>query len=286
MKKYILSSLFILTVLFTGFSKVHAGVLFPSHAPGETMYSLQEIYDLATASTTTSIGNGAPFNRPSSVSGSMVTLEQLYNAVLALRISSSNNDLDGSAGTRNESGILRVLDVIDSPSQSSLKVEEYSISGLNDVISFVIEAENSDIDIGTIQLKVETELSNVEDVISDFIIEIDGQQFDDWSYLEGSSSTVAIVQFDIKNDMTLEINNPVNAYVRVKFKQLSGNYDIGETVKIFVEQNSILGTDSNEVSSEGVVEGYIYDLQLTIDSVEDLEGSEGDEEDPIDLFLM
>jgi hypothetical protein len=82
MKNKIITAIIVLTIALVGTPQVNAGTLYPTSEPGETMYSLQEIYNLVTASTTSAIGNGSPINTPSTVNGSMVTLTQLYNAIL------------------------------------------------------------------------------------------------------------------------------------------------------------------------------------------------------------
>jgi hypothetical protein len=83
MKKTIINFALLGAFSIIAIPTVDAGTLYPTSQPGESMYSLQEIYDLITSATTAQIGNGSSITVPE-VAGSMVTLTELYNAVLAL----------------------------------------------------------------------------------------------------------------------------------------------------------------------------------------------------------
>ncbi|MEY4440875.1 MAG: hypothetical protein RLY49_501 [Candidatus Parcubacteria bacterium] len=66
------------------------GTLYPTSAPGETMYSIEEIYNLITASTTAELGSGE-FMGASDKTNGTITLKDLYEAAFALRSSMSNS---------------------------------------------------------------------------------------------------------------------------------------------------------------------------------------------------
>lgn len=267
MKKYIITTLVALTITLTGAQQTSAGTLFPTHVPGETMYSLQEIYNLAIASTTSSIGNGLPFNRPASVNGSMITLEDLYNAVFALKNASSTDDGGGDddtgTETRTEDGRLYVSTSQDNPESRILIVDEDSKSDEQAIFAFNLEAEESDIDIQTVQIEIETGDANVSDIVSDFILEIDGEEFDDWSFMgnDYGSTTTAIIEFDIDGDYTINIDEEVPVFVLAEFKAANGtNYNSGETIKASIANEAITGEDLDDVISGGIAEGNIHEL--------------------------
>jgi hypothetical protein len=123
-------------------TQVYAGTLFPptGSQPGETMYSLQEIYNLVTASTTSNIGDGSSFETPVIVgnTGSMITLTELYNAVLALKNAGSVVDTNNNDDTNDNATTTPVVPE-DLTDHSNISVELKMTSSAN-LIRFEVTA--------------------------------------------------------------------------------------------------------------------------------------------------
>jgi hypothetical protein len=96
------------------------GTLYPTTAPGETMYSIEEIYNLLLNSTKVEVGSG-DFNSPIEKSDGTISLKDLYNAALTLRNLVDEEDDDDTDEDENtvtpdnselftEVSTMRVLD--------------------------------------------------------------------------------------------------------------------------------------------------------------------------------
>lgn len=81
MNKYLKTSIYLLVAILVGFTASYAGNLVPPSSPSNTMYSLEDIYNLATDNTEATLGEGDIPETPSSVSSTGVTLTQVYEAV-------------------------------------------------------------------------------------------------------------------------------------------------------------------------------------------------------------
>ena len=83
MKKYLQIGFLVLSAFVIGafVRSVIAGSLTPPGEPANTMYSLEDIYNLANDSTTADEGSGTIPETPNNVSETGVTLTQVYDAV-------------------------------------------------------------------------------------------------------------------------------------------------------------------------------------------------------------
>lgn len=151
-------------------TQVQAGTLYPTTPVGESMYSLEEIYDLITASTTSSEANGATIVVPGTVTPTMRTLTELYNAVLVLRNSNTGGT---TTGTSTDSGTGTTTPPV--PGEPALIVEEGSVSKT----AVITDADNT---MGTFTIKF-----NVNALEEDFYISEDGFDF----VIEGATTSIA-----------------------------------------------------------------------------------------------
>ena len=109
MKKYLQISLLILSAFIMGavVRSVVAGSLTSPGEPANTMYSLEDIYNLANDSTTADEGSGTIPETPNNVSETGVTLTQVYDAVASALASAGGGLLTtGQTGCWNASGGL------------------------------------------------------------------------------------------------------------------------------------------------------------------------------------
>lgn len=74
------------------------GTLYPTSAPGETMYSIEEIYNLLMNSRKVEIGSGEFLSAPEKIEGT-ISLKELYEAALMLRNLVDEEDDTNGDGT-------------------------------------------------------------------------------------------------------------------------------------------------------------------------------------------
>ncbi len=162
------------------------------------------------------------------------------------------------AGTDEE---LNVSTSTEDPDATTLKVEDNAKSDSFAIFAFDLEAEENDIEIDTIDLEIVTD-STTSDVISDLVLEIDGEEFDDWSYVAGGTST-RTVTFDINGDFTVEADSEVVVVLMAEFKAANGtNYDAGETVSVSIDNGDIEGEGADDISSDGTASGEEHTLSV------------------------
>jgi hypothetical protein len=77
---YIVTPLFVVILIITGFYIAHAGSLTPLALPANTMYTLTDIYNLASGTTGT-LGSGVIPATPGSASSTFHTITEIYNAL-------------------------------------------------------------------------------------------------------------------------------------------------------------------------------------------------------------
>jgi Fe-S cluster assembly iron-binding protein IscA len=102
-------------------------------------------------------------------------------------------------------------------------------------------------------------------VISDLILEIDGEQFDDWNFVSGGNGTsTRVVEFDIDGEYTLDADDEVTAVLIAEFKAANGsNYNPGVTINASILDGAIEGEGADDVISEGVASGDTHTLEIS-----------------------
>lgn len=212
MKKTLITTLAILSVLVTT-AEVEAGTLYPTSAPGESMYSLQELYDLLTSGISSEEGNGAAFATPSTVNGSMVTLSDLYAAIAEITTPAATGEFSlVQDGTENED--VEVQADATTPNVNLFTGKATSVGGhsvIHKVSVRIISSETALHDvIQNVKLKINGNTVSVQapSVNSSTI---------DFAYLSSQ------VEADEDTIMTIE----------AEFKPQAGNYEeTGEKVRV------------------------------------------------------
>jgi peptidoglycan hydrolase-like protein with peptidoglycan-binding domain len=160
------------------------------------------------------------------------------------------------AGADEELNVSSSKDDLDS---TTLKVEDDKKSDMHAIFAFDLEAEDNDIEIDTVELVLETS-ATTSNMISDLVLEIDGEEFDDWSYVDGGTSTRTIV-FDIDGDYTIDADDEVTAVLYAEFKAANGtNYSSGVTIEASIEDGAIEGEGADDVISDGTANGETHTL--------------------------
>lgn len=156
---------------------------------------------------------------------------------------------------------LKVSSSKSDPDSTTLKVEDNKKSSLHEIFVFDVEAEESDIEIDRVKIFIETSAITAN-IISDLVLEIDGEEFDDWSYVSGGNGTsTRVVEFDIDRDFTIEADNEVEFVLLAEFKAANGsNYSSGETIRASIVDDYITGEGADDVVSDGTATGETHTL--------------------------
>lgn len=161
---------------------------------------------------------------------------------------------------------LNVSTSSDDPETETYQVYDDEKSDFHSIFAFDIEAEESDVEFDTVTLRVTTS-ATTSTMVDDFVLEIDGEEFDDWSYVgtpAAGSSTVS-VEFDIDGDYTLDADSEVTAVLKAKFKAANGtNYSSSSTNTILARilDGGIEGEGADDIDSDGNVTGDTHTLSV------------------------
>lgn len=190
---------------------------------------------------------------------------------------------------------LNVSSSSEDPEADTFKVEDNKKSESYAIFAFDLEAQESDVEINTVDIEVETGTTtvDVDDMVSEFTLEIDGEEFNDWSYVDADdgATTTATIQFDIDKDYTLEADSEVTVVLMAEFKAANGtNYDSGETITASIADEAIDGEGSDDIVSDGAATGEEHTVSLAgivvpVSSIETTEDTQGDN-DTTGLFTI
>jgi len=137
----------------------------------------------------------------------------------------------------------------ENPDATTLQLDDNGKSGWLSVFVFDLDTDDSTNDITVNEIPVTIELTGgaeFGDVISDLKLVVDGEEFDDWEFTTGSSTTATVVvTFDTDGDLVIEAGDRVAAELQVEFKKLTGGFE-GDKIK-----GSVTTTNANNIDAEG-----------------------------------
>jgi len=159
---------------------------------------------------------------------------------------------------------LKVSSSKNDPESTTLKVEDDKKSDEYTIFTFELEAEDNDIDISTVTINVDTLTADIDDVVDEFILVIDGEEFDDWDYVSGIIGTDHDIEFDIDEDFTLDEDDEIEISLVVKFNAANdSNYaSTGETISANVVAGAVEGEGADDIDSTGVASGDTHNLEV------------------------
>lgn len=152
---------------------------------------------------------------------------------LGLDVQGPSSNMTGETFEMIEEGDNDDLDLTSSsenPDATTLEVDddnnkEYAI------FAFELDADDSDNDIDLDNLYIDVSAGGAfpafdtpGELVDDFRIEIDGESFDAESWTGTSSSSPAVVQFDIDGDFTIEAGEAVNVVLYADFNDVSTSF--------------------------------------------------------------
>jgi hypothetical protein len=168
---------------------------------------------------------------------------------------------DGSEITVSESD--------DNPDSGIIVIDDEDETDDVDVLAFEIESEDSAFELNEIRVYATSSSSSVASLVSELILEIDGQEFD--GDLVGSGTSV-YYSFDIDGDVEIDEDDIAEAVVRASFNKQEGNYSAsGESIMFAVEGNATsvqgesvsTGDDIEDDDISGTAEGNEMNLALS-----------------------
>jgi len=186
------------------------------------------------------------------------------------------------------------------PDGQTIVVDDKSTTNDITILRYEIEADDADIDIDTLVIRIDTPGEQVEDVLNDIEIMIDGQRISD----EGTTNSLAQIGtrsyvyqagdagaavpntdgqtlpnglatgeaiwyvFDVDDDVTINDNQSVDVEVNVDFRQQTGNYTNGTTIQARVttlERNLTRAEGRDDLrASDGSFSGSAIDEPHTL----------------------
>ncbi len=135
------------------------------------------------------------------------------------------------------------------PDSTDIVVDETSTTKNVTILEYKIKAEDNDIDLNDLSVKLTTS-DLISEVVSDIRIEVDGNSFNDDSNTTLASTSVTYT-FDIDGDVTVDEGDEVIVKVMVDFKRQDTNYANGTTIKAEVGSTEVDATDAEGADDLG-----------------------------------
>lgn len=169
-------------------------------------------------------------------------------------------EVDFSVEVEGDGEELNVSTSSSDPESETLKVEDDAKSDQYTIFVFDLEAEESDVELDQITL-VATTSGTTTNIISDLVLEIDGEEFDDWSYVTSSATTTKSIVFDIDGDFTIDADSEVEVVLKAEFKAANvTNYSSGATIAVGITGGAVEGEGADDVDSTGSASGDAHTL--------------------------
>lgn len=157
---------------------------------------------------------------------------------------------------------LTVRSSSEDPEASVLQVEDDGRSDWYTLFVFDLEADENDIELNDFAVDFTTGTADVEDIIDDVQLVIDGEEFDDFDW--NGTGTFASTTFDIDGDYAVEDGDRVEVEVMARFKSANGvNYSPGETIQASVDGMNIEGEGADDLVADGSATGDTHTLQVS-----------------------
>lgn len=170
------------------------------------------------------------------------------------------------------------------PDATTFLVDEDDKSDWFEVFAFRIEAEESDVDLEDLVLTVTTSETEYENIVSDVAIEIDGEEFDDYTVAD-EDTTTADLTFDIDSDYTIDADDTVEVVVKMEFLRALA-YTSGTTT-VQVQTVSVSGEGADDLTDTATVTGEEHTLSTAPATISNISWvkSESDLTGTLDFFF-
>lgn len=171
---------------------------------------------------------------------------------------SESTEFEIEAGSDGDVSIRESDDDLDA---SILVVDINDKKGPYEVFRFEVDnSEDADVLLNTLVLTASTSDSDIDDVVSDITIEVDGEEFD-FDTASTTQGNVGEYTFDFEDngdEISVEKDTRVEVVVMVEFKQAGtafANYADGATVQFGIGKINGATYGSNAITAEGATTG-------------------------------
>jgi peptidoglycan hydrolase-like protein with peptidoglycan-binding domain len=169
---------------------------------------------------------------------------------------SSDSDEKSIGADEQDESAVTVSESDDNPDTGIIVVDDDNDTEDVDVLAFEIESEDSALELDEIRVHATSSSSTVDSLVSEVILEIDGQEFDGDAMR--ATTTGAYYVFDIDGDVEIDEDDIAEAVVRVTFNKQDGNYAAsGETIVFNVLGNATSIQGESVSTGDDLVDGDI-----------------------------
>lgn len=173
----------------------------------------------------------------------------------------SNNESKNFSIEVADSGEVSIKESDDDLDSTILIVDTDKKSSAHEVFRFEIDADDADIFLNTLSIVASTSDDNIQNVVSELYVEIDG---DEYNYDTASTtSNIGEYSFDFEDngdEVTVEKDDTVEIVVFAKFNKSNGNYSDGTQVQFGVGKINGANYGSIGVTAEGQSTGDEADI--------------------------
>ncbi|GMU73952.1 MAG: hypothetical protein AMXMBFR44_1510 [Candidatus Campbellbacteria bacterium] len=158
-------------------------------------------------------------------------------------IGDDTDTVEFDIGVAGEGEELTIRESRDNPDATVLELEDDKKSNWLTVLAFTMEAEDNDIEIREIPLRVTVSSSTYAAIVDDAMLVIDGDEFDDFT---ASTTLDGGLTFDFdRGDVVVDEGDEVEVELMLRFKALvAGNEGMTVTA-------AITSADVDEIDAEG-----------------------------------
>lgn len=192
-------------------------------------------------------------------------LDLLIKRLLASRLDQAvelmDDFIDSAGGSTNPppvptNGTLQISESSNNPNSSTILVEENNTSDTYGIFTFNLENDTGNIvDLGYMQVVINTDDSDPRDVIAETWLEINGRDFEG-SHDRQINDEVAIYDFGV--DYRIGANDDVDISLLVEFESQLGNYESGQEIYAEIMPENI----SVKVPVKGYAESETHNLAI------------------------
>lgn len=157
---------------------------------------------------------------------------------------------------------LDVRSSTEDPDAATLKVEDDSRSDWYTIFVYDLEADEDGggIELNTVPVSFTVSDDNVNDVVNDVKLVIDGEEFDDFDWVS-PTGTSASTTFDIDGDYTVDAGDRVAVEVMVEFKAMTA-YSGGTTIIASTSGEYYDAEGADDVTVDGSATSETHTLQV------------------------
>jgi peptidoglycan hydrolase-like protein with peptidoglycan-binding domain len=148
------------------------------------------------------------------------------------------------------------------PDASTLQVEEDDLSDWYTIFTFELDAEEADVELNDLGINLVSSDSDVDTVVNDAMLVIDGEEFDDFDWGGITNAAYASTTFDIDGDVEVGDGETVTVEFMVEFKAQSGNYATGTTISASTTGSLIEAEGADDITVDGSAQGETHTLQI------------------------